>query len=352
MGRRGFSSCRLLRVAVSYEFDGEVQPATLNLADARMMGFELLKPMEEVGALSFDATQDVVSLEDVQDRIRPGGTGCVARERRRMPSRSERIHDLRLPDDHRDRQSVRHRFAGGHEIGPDAGVFDRPHLSGAAHARLHLVHHEQKLVRMSQCGQALQVAGGRYDVAATRLERFDDHRGHVRDPVGGIAERRLLAFELAFQHVYAIEVAVRVRLVVRASVAIREGESMNGRVGGGDGPLVGGHERLAGQSHGACRSAVVVGILGQDHCLSRVPPGKFGGDLDGFSAGHGVQHLGIAAAVRVSSGRRKRKGKQSGGGVSEDGQRARRRRGERARSPHHQHHCRSRRHCEAERSRW
>ena len=55
------------------------------------------------------------------------------------------------------------------------------HLAGAAHPRLHLVHHQQHAVLRGQLAQALQERRRRHDVAAFALNRLDDDR---RDFVG------------------------------------------------------------------------------------------------------------------------------------------------------------------------
>ena len=70
------------------------------------------------------------------------------------------------------------------DVGLDAPVLDRPHLPGAAGARLDLVGDEQDAVLGAQLAQALEEAVLGDDVAALALDRLDDDRG---DLVAGIS---------------------------------------------------------------------------------------------------------------------------------------------------------------------
>ena len=60
-----------------------------------------------------------------------------------------------------------------------AEVIGREHLPGPAHARLHLVHHQQHAVLGGQLAQPLQERRRRHDVAALPLNRLDDNRGDL-----------------------------------------------------------------------------------------------------------------------------------------------------------------------------
>ena len=89
------------------------------------------------------------------------------------------LHELR-PGDHRaERHAARDPLRGQQDVGLDAPVLDRPHLPGAAGARLDLVGDEQDPVPVADLAQALEEAVLGDDVAALALDRLDDDRGDL-----------------------------------------------------------------------------------------------------------------------------------------------------------------------------
>ena len=126
----------------------------------------------------------------------------AGRDGHRVPAAGRAVRARRpghepLPRHHRAQRHARGEPLGQHDdVGHHAEVLGGEHLAGAAHARLHLVEHQQDAVAVAQRAQPRQEVARRHDVAAFAQHRLDDDgrdllgRRHRREQLldaGGVA---------------------------------------------------------------------------------------------------------------------------------------------------------------------
>ena len=85
-------------------------------------------------------------------------------------------HQVGLGDHRAQRQAGGNSLCAQQDVGLDAPVLDRPHLAGAAGARLDLVGNQQDAVAVAQRAQSGQEFVVGDDVAALTLDRLDEDR--------------------------------------------------------------------------------------------------------------------------------------------------------------------------------
>jgi hypothetical protein len=119
-------------------------------------------------------------LEQLDGCERGGTADGVATERRSVVALAP-AHQVGAGDHRAQRHAGRDALGGGHDVGLDAPVLDRPHLAGATSARLDLVGHEQDPVLVADTPQARQERVIGDDVPALALDWLhDDRRDLVR----------------------------------------------------------------------------------------------------------------------------------------------------------------------------
>jgi hypothetical protein len=110
---------------------------------------------------------------------RRGARHRVAAERAAEPARVHGVHQLGAAGDAGERQPAAERLPGDEQVGLDPVVLDRPHGSGAAATRLHLVVDVDDAVSLAKVLQRPQELGRHRDEAAFALHGLDHEAGDL-----------------------------------------------------------------------------------------------------------------------------------------------------------------------------
>ena len=131
-------------------------------------------------------------------------------------------HELALGDHRAERHARGDALGREQDVGLDVPVLDRPHLPGAAGARLDLVGDEQDPVPVAQLAQARQEVVLGDDVAALALDRLDDDGGELvgrhqalEDPALDLVEALVAERHVVDAGQQRAEVRVVLRLATR-----------------------------------------------------------------------------------------------------------------------------------------
>ena len=146
-----------------------------------------------------------------------------------------------------------------HHVRHDAFMLDGEHLAGAAKAGDDFIGDEEDAVLVAQLPQAWQIAIRQREAAGRPGDRFDDdgrHRG------------RIFQAQLVFQGLQAKNITFRIGFIEITAVAVRIEEADSA----GRSRLDGRAPRIAADSQGAIRGAVITAILGEDLGPARDEP--------------------------------------------------------------------------------
>ncbi|CCK14068.1 ion transporter, putative [Cronobacter universalis NCTC 9529] len=169
---------RLARIVV-FQYAADQKPQTADLfkqPEALVNGVELL---DKRVVTRFDAIQHLRRVNQIQHLARD-------RARQRVAAVSGAVgadaHYGRaaLGSEHRaNREAAAKRFGGGEHIRRHAVMHISVEVAGAAHAGLHFVENQQRVVAIAQLAQPLQEGFSSRHHAALALHRLDNHRAGI-----------------------------------------------------------------------------------------------------------------------------------------------------------------------------
>src|SRR5882724_9966314 len=130
--------CLFLGLLIAHDFNADHQSLAAHIADNLEAAWPIVDAPENVTAhlasvLHVSAFDQVHRGHRRSDAYRVAAVGAAMRSR--LPP-----HDAFLRDEGAQRHAARDSLSGAKNIWLDAGMFIGPPLSGASHARLHLVH--------------------------------------------------------------------------------------------------------------------------------------------------------------------------------------------------------------------
>ena len=211
-----------------------------------------------------------------------------------MRAGSPFVHDLRLSDDRRQRQTISNALGAGHNIRLDAVRLPCEHIAGTPESGLDLVKNQHDAVFVTDFTHVLYPFARRYNVAALALYRLHQNR------------RNRIRVDQTLENIIKLsEVLLRAFAVFHL---VRSAEQLGvfGKINGGDKTFVMlAVRRIGGCERGAHHRAPMEGTLECNDCRTLgCILGQLDRALDGFCTGVGEVNL-IAAAHQTDNALRK-----------------------------------------------
>src|SRR6266404_8960654 len=132
----------------------------------------LLRPLLKMVANYVSALQQIVSLEDIQNRVCRGARERISSECSTQTARSRTVHNFGAAGDRCERQSATERFGSHNQVRFNAVMLAGEHLSRAPKAGLHFVGDKQDAVLMADIHHDAEKLGRRRDEASFTENRF------------------------------------------------------------------------------------------------------------------------------------------------------------------------------------
>ena len=169
-----------IRIVVRDDLDRTHGARDSNITDAAGIGLHLLRPVLDLLTDRLCLVAEFFFLDDIEDRE----SCCTTQWRSGIGSTEaagfDRVHDVGLADNTRQREAAREALGNRHEIGFDTGMLDSKQFARATEACLNFVDNQDDAVLVANFSQRFDKRGRRRVKTALALHGLDNHGGDAR----------------------------------------------------------------------------------------------------------------------------------------------------------------------------